>query len=406
MKGRGWWQMLGDVARDVAIELDARRAKTALLIVAVTLSTGALVCSVGISQTVRQEIDAGMAASTLDMVSVAPARSQPSSGAEGTARTLPDDAPERARSLGLVLHAGIRQDVTGATQVMVSRRQAGTPGGDPVSGLTVAGLTSGYLDAWRDPASVDQRFLLDTSQKVALVGRSAAQALGVPTVGDLTGVTIWINGESFSVVGSLAAEGIDLSRLVAIPYQLAVAQTGTDAQSELLVRTAPGGGAPVAEAIRLAVRPDAPERLAASPVVDAGALRTQVSGAFDRYIAAAGAFLLAVTLLLIANSMIVSVTARTAEIGLRRAMGASSRGIAALVLAEGGAVGFCGGLGGSAVAAVVVVAVAGVNHWTVAQPVWALLAGPAVGALAGLVSSFYPAIRAARVEPAIAVRSD
>ncbi|MCL2422587.1 MAG: ABC transporter permease [Micrococcales bacterium] len=397
------WQWLTDLVGDVTTEMDARRSKTVLLLVAVTLSTGALVASVGISQTAQREIDAGLAASTLDLVAVSPAGSV-SNG--GPSRTFPADAPRRAAGLDLVLATGTRLDITGTTTTIVSRRQVGTPGGQEVNGLTVAGMTSGYLDALRAPEGVELRFLLDSEQRVVLLGATAAEQLGVPTSGDLTGVTIWINGEQYAVVGSLSAPDIDLARTVAIPYEIALAQAGNDSQAQLLVRTAPGAGAPVADVVRLAVLPAAPERLSSSLVVDVTRLRAEVSGAFDKYIAGAGVFLLGVTVLLIANSMIVQVTSRTAEIGLRRAMGASAWDIAILVLCEGAVLGCCGGVGGAAVAASTVAVVAWVNGWTVVQPLLALAAGPVLGATAGVLSCLPPAATAARVQPAVAVRTD
>lgn len=53
-----------------------------------------------------------------------------------------------------------------------------------------------------------------------------------------------------------------------------------------------------------------------------------------------------------------------------------------------------------------VVAVAAANEWTAVVGAWWIVAAPAVGAGAGLLSSLYPALRAAAVHPALAVRSD
>nr|WP_279589689.1 ABC transporter permease [Cellulomonas uda] len=97
---------------------------------------------------------------------------------------------------------------------------------------------------------------------------------------------------------------------------------------------------------------------------------------------------------------------RTGEIGLRRAIGASRARVAAMFWTEGALSGAVGGVTGSALAAVAVVVVAAVNGWTASvNPVSALL-GPTIGLVAGVVSSLYPALRAAAVEPAQAVRAD
>lgn len=126
----------------------------------------------------------------------------------------------------------------------------------------------------------------------------------------------------------------------------------------------------------------------------------------DRLAAGIGALLLVLTILLIANAMIVSVMSRTAEIGVRRALGASRSAVASLFLIEGGAVGFLGGLTGSALAVVSLLAVSLVHEWSAVMNPVVIGLGPLVGVVAGLVSSLYPAFRAAGIEPALAVRSD
>lgn len=135
-------------------------------------------------------------------------------------------------------------------------------------------------------------------------------------------------------------------------------------------------------------------------------LRTGVSTQLDRLAAGTGALLLALTVLLIGNAMVVSVMSRTGEIGLRRAIGASRARVAAMFWTEGALSGLVGGLTGSALAAVAVVVVAAVNGWTAAVSPVVVVLGPAIGVAAGVLSSLYPALRAAAVEPAQAVRAD
>lgn len=112
------------------------------------------------------------------------------------------------------------------------------------------------------------------------------------------------------------------------------------------------------------------------------------------------------TCLLITNSMVVSVVARTEEIGLRRALGASRAGVSAVFWAEGLVIGFVGGATGSTVGAVAVVAVAAANRWTAHIDPGFFVVGPALGGFIGLLASAYPAWNATRISPALAVRSD
>lgn len=392
------WATARDVLVDVTVEMHARRTRTALMIAAVALSTGTLLSAVGISTVAARQVDADLAASTLDLISVVAA-----SGVQASADDplFPADASARVAAVDLVDAAGQRLDPGEVTTVAVTRAERG----QPVAGVSVAGLTSGYLDAVRAPHRA--AWMLDGTEPVALLGVDAAQALDVPATLDPTGFTIRVNGEPFQIAGFLD-DGSDatLSDVVAIPYRLAVGMAESDVTATMMVRTAPGAGTVVADVVRLAVRPDAPHDLASSQVVDVSSLRTGVSTQLDRLAAWVGALLLALTVLLIGNAMVVSVMSRTSEIGLRRAIGASRSRVAAMFWTEGALSGAVGGVTGSALAAVSVVVVAAVNGWTASLSPVGVLLGPAVGLAAGVVSSLYPALRAAAVEPAQAVRAD
>ena len=107
----------------------------------------------------------------------------------------------------------------------------------------------------------------------------------------------------------------------------------------------------------------------------------------------------------IGNITLVSVIERTSEIGLRRAIGATRGHIAAQFLLESTSLGIIGGILGASLGILFVVAVSAYQVWTPvldpAAPILAVLVGGAIG----LVSGTYPALRAARMEPAEAVRA-
>jgi macrolide transport system ATP-binding/permease protein len=106
----------------------------------------------------------------------------------------------------------------------------------------------------------------------------------------------------------------------------------------------------------------------------------------------------------IANITLVSVMERTAEIGLRRAIGATRRHIAVQFLFESGLMGVIGGILGASLGVIVVVAVSAHQGWVpVLDPAAPFLA-PLVGFAIGLLSGTYPAVRAARLEPVEAFR--
>jgi putative ABC transport system permease protein len=403
----------GDLVRDVVVELSARRSRTLLMLAAVALSTGALVASVGVSTTAADQIGADLAASTLDQVTVSAAQGTPDTGDTGdtaSAGVFPADAEARVTALDGVVAAGRRLDLSGnGPDTIAPAAGASDPaGGDALLHLTVAGVVPGYLGAAQDATDAGRTWLLGTDQAVAFLGADAAKSLGVPVTTDPTGYAIEVAGATYRVAGFLRADdgGSDVSGTVLLPYSRVLALVGSDADTQLLVRTAPGAGAGVAGVVRVAVRPDAPERLAASQVESLASLRHGVSNQLGRLGAWIGAFLLALTALLIANAMVVAVVARTPEIGLRRALGASRPAVSSVFWCEGAITGFLGGVAGSAFGLAATVAVAAANDWSARLAPWLAVVGPVLGAVVGVAASAYPALRAGRVSPALAIRSD
>jgi putative ABC transport system permease protein len=109
----------------------------------------------------------------------------------------------------------------------------------------------------------------------------------------------------------------------------------------------------------------------------------------------------------IMNIMLVSVRERTREIGVRKAIGARRRDILlqfvteAVVLSEvGGVIGVAVGIGLAALAARIV------PQLEAAVPVWAVLLGLVFCSLVGLFFGIYPAVRAARLDPILALRDE
>lgn len=400
-----------DFLADVAIELKTQATRTILLTSAVALSIGALLASMGITNNAAHAIDADLAASTGRQVVVrlaedtAPGESgAPSntrkSGGETIQREYPSDTVERLQALSAVQHVGVMLPVSQVHGVTVARPATKTTRDNQ----SVRAVTSDYFAAGAARAT-GAVSLMDSELPVAILGEAAAKTFGVPFTADLTGVSMLIDGRQFAVVGFVKGDGM-WANDVFIPYTVGRGIAGNDRQAEVLLHSKVGAGSQVAKVARLALRPEAPQTLAASQVISAGASRGKVANVLGQQAAWIGGFLLILTMLLITNSMVVSVTSRTTEIGIRRALGASRSAIAITFLVEGALVGFLGGLAGSVLSALVVLAVSAFSGWSAfLSAVW-LAGGPLLGTAVGVLASVYPAVRAARVQPAIAVRSN
>jgi putative ABC transport system permease protein len=104
------------------------------------------------------------------------------------------------------------------------------------------------------------------------------------------------------------------------------------------------------------------------------------------------------------NIMLVSVTERTKEIGLRKAVGALRRDISLQFLTEAMTLTALGGTVGVALGLLTAVVVRNVSPLATATPLWSILLGLGVSISIGLFFGLYPAIKAARLDPIEALR--
>ena len=127
---------------------------------------------------------------------------------------------------------------------------------------------------------------------------------------------------------------------------------------------------------------------------------------FTLLLSAAAAVSLLVGGIGVMNVMLVSVTARTREIGLRMAMGARVRDVLTQFLVEAATLAVLGGLVGLVVGAAGLWAASRGFQWATVISLDMLLLGIAVAAVTGVVFGFGPARRAAHLDPVVALRSE
>jgi len=137
----------------------------------------------------------------------------------------------------------------------------------------------------------------------------------------------------------------------------------------------------------------------------------------DMMLAAVGMIAIFVAALGIVNTMVMSIMERYSEIGIMKAVGASNRNIMRIFFVEAGAIGFGGGVLGLGLGWAVSRIINRVVNFFLAKqglpyieyfhfPLWLCLGAIAFAVLVSLVSGVYPAFRAARVDPVVALRHE
>ena len=252
-------------------------------------------------------------------------------------------------------------------------------------------------------------------QRVCMLGSSIADAL-FPD-GKAVGKPVIVDGAEYIVAGVFApAKGgffgeNGLDRQITIPLQTARMRYP---QSELFFLTAkakPGTRADAIEEIRVALR-----KLRRTPAGEEDDFNLSTADSiienFDKITGmilmvsiAISALGLLVGGIGVMNIMLVSVTERTREIGVRKALGARQRDIITQFLSEAVALTGVGGIIGVIFAIIVTLIVSLLVPSLPSEvPVWAVVTGFSVSVAIGIFFGVWPAVKAARLDPVDALR--
>ena len=373
--------------------LRSRRGRSALTAIGIAIGIAAIVAVFGISSSSRADVLAQIDELGTDLLLV-----RPGDDMLGDRATLPVEAPAMIRRIA---------PVTAATAVSsfdadVQRNDVT----DIQNGIDVLGAESNLV-ATLDGSLSHGVFLNESSSDlpVVVLGSVAAERLGIISLAGSP--EIWIAGTPFTVVGILHPFALhpDLDRSVMIG--VGAAEEYLDAEvipTRVYLRVEPQYIEDVRAVLGRTTNPAAPNEVEVSRPSDALEARARVDEGLQRLLIGLGAVALVVGGVGVANVMVISVLERRGEVGLRRALGATRHHVAVQFLTESAFLSTIGGVLGVGLGAAATAWYANRQGWRLDVPLEVLGLSIVVALLLGVIAGLYPAIRAARLDPATAVR--
>lgn len=417
---------LVDNMRLALLGLSTNKMRTALTMLGIIMGVGVVIIVIAIGQGATQNVTDAINSLGTNLLQIRPAPNTlhinyavtKAAQAAGTTAvyssnhlTLPDAkmiAQEFPQSV-----AAIAPQVRGTVQLKYNSFNANT---------SMIGTTADY--GFVNNTTVDSgRFFTefedDGNAKVCVVGKTVAMNLTNDPDADLTGKTISINNVDFTVVGMQTAKGAgsfgqDQDDVVLVPINTAMRRMlNTTYLNFLSVRCTTPEMMPLAQQqiaaflrLRHHLHPPFPQNDDFQITSQTEIMQRQASIAttMTSLLSAVAVISLIVGGIGIMNIMLVSVTERTREIGIRKAIGATPRDILMQFLIEAAIISILGGVLGVLIGAGGAVLLATMAGWNTIVSGSSIALGLVVSAGVGLFFGIYPASKAAALSPIEALR--
>jgi putative ABC transport system permease protein len=385
------------------------KMRTLLTMLGIVIGVGAVIVMVAIGHGAQSQIEARISSLGTNLIMITPGATVQGGVSQGagtfTRLTVEDAEKVKAEAT----------DLAGVSPVIATRLQV--IGGGTNWRTTINGVSTDF-PAIRDWSIKSGDFFSDADvralRKVAVIGATVANALFPNS--DPVGSQIQVGKTPFNIVGVLNAKGqnsggTDQDDIVLVPYTTAQSRlSGNVRIGTILASTSSPSDIPAAQTEIAGIMReshkigDGTDDFTVRNQAEIAAAATSTTQVMTALLAAIASISLVVGGIGIMNIMLVSVTERTREIGIRMSIGARGSDVLTQFLVEsivmsliGGVVGIAAGFGGAAL-------LGHFTGWATATPASAVLIAVGFSAAVGVFFGFYPAKKAAALDPIQALR--
>ncbi|MFZ9929511.1 MAG: ABC transporter permease [Ilumatobacteraceae bacterium] len=383
-----------DLVRVAMTGLLARKIRTLLLLLGPMIGVAAIIAAVGLTDSAKGDLKAKVAELGTNLI-----EASASSSFGGQNPTLPEDVVERALTVTTVESVA---PVVELSNIIVTPYEEAREKYETVP-IPVVAVTPELPKVLEVPL-VGGRWINDFDEQAgarsAVIGVGLAREFGVLPE-ELR--TIDVGGYDYTVVGVLDSVQLEpgFDTAVFIPFSRAESDFLDDdiLPNKIYARVDPNRVDVSAEALTTAISLGGPDEVKTDVKSEALELAAQSDRQLQLIVVSMGLLAIIVGGLGIANVMSISVIQRSAEIGIRRALGHTRRIIAIQFLLEAIVVGVIGGVFGVLLGMLSIFIGSSIAGWVFVMAPWLAPAGIVLAITISVMAGLYPARRAARLEP-------
>jgi putative ABC transport system permease protein len=406
--------LVGETIRVALEALRANKLRSFLTMLGIMIGVAAVIAMVALGRGAERSVKSRITSLGTTLLTVMPGQQRGMGGVASAAdrRELTvDDAEAIERNAEHVL--AVQPEMTRSFQVQYRGQNTNT---------SVVGTTANYLEVRKFTLAAGRMFHdreNEARKRLAVLGPEVATDLGAASPASLIGADLRINGISFEVIGVLASKGQgggfgNPDDQVLVPIRTARERlTGSDRLRSISVLSTSENDIPVtmAEVSRILrrehrLRIDQDDDFRIMSQADFLTTLGETTKVFTMLLAGIAAVSLLVGGIGIMNIMLVSVTERTREIGIRKALGATRRTILLQFLIEALVLCFVGGGIGVALGVGMAVGLREAFSWDTAVDGQAVLLAIVFSGAVGVLFGVWPARRAASLDPIASLRHE